>query len=154
MKRKTPREKKNLEYIKDHIPFAETVHGFRRSWPRKKARSNRAYRRRVHNLLATLHIRQEEDFTETANPEAVRREPVRKCYVVEPRGQVISRRITRRVEGTAINFFKREYDHIRDRHRFAGFLTSQVGGRTESSRRLALYLHELMDPSQKNISAH
>jgi hypothetical protein len=49
---KSPQEKKQLEYSKDHFTFSETPHAFPRQWRRKKARVNRQYRRKSDELLA------------------------------------------------------------------------------------------------------
>ena len=50
--RRSPQEKKQLEYTRDHFTFAEHVHAFRKQWPLKKALSNRKYRRKSDELLA------------------------------------------------------------------------------------------------------
>lgn len=51
--RKTPQEKKRLEYTKDHFTFGEhSSRMFPRTWKRKKARTNREYRRKTEQLLA------------------------------------------------------------------------------------------------------
>ena len=45
---KTPKEKKRLSYKKDHVvDGGENDKSFRKNWPRKKARLNRAHRRKV-----------------------------------------------------------------------------------------------------------
>lgn len=50
--RKSPREKKDLEFKKDHFTFAKSQHGFRKAWPLKKALANREYRRKSEELLS------------------------------------------------------------------------------------------------------
>ena len=45
---KNPQEKKRLSYKKDHVvDGGENDKSFRKKWPRKKARINRAHRRKV-----------------------------------------------------------------------------------------------------------
>ena len=44
-RRKTPQEKKELEY-QESRPLVEVPHGFRKSWPKKKALVNRATRQK------------------------------------------------------------------------------------------------------------
>jgi hypothetical protein len=141
MKRKTPREKKNLEYIKDHITLTESVHGARKTWPRKEARATRTHRRRVRQILTSFQARHEEDVPDELNPKSVRRRRVHKLGVL-PFAEVLGRRMEQRLAGTIGSFFLRGYDPIRDRENFALFLASQVGGRTENSRKLALYLQD------------
>ena len=106
MRRRTPQEKKNLEYTKDHVdPAHNSVHGFRKNWPRKKARVNRAYLRRIHSLTVSVMARQKEDFPDEANPAVVQRELVRKVLRVKPYGEVVRSRLAGRIERTGRNFF-------------------------------------------------
>jgi len=45
---KTPQEKKRLSYKRDHVvDGGENDKSFRKKWPKKKARINRAHRRKV-----------------------------------------------------------------------------------------------------------
>jgi hypothetical protein len=50
--RKSPQQKKELEYTRDHFTFAKHVHAFRKEWPLKKALANRELRRKGDELLA------------------------------------------------------------------------------------------------------
>jgi hypothetical protein len=50
--KKSPQQKKALEYTRDHFTCGESAHGFRRTWPRKKTRMNREYRRKSEELLS------------------------------------------------------------------------------------------------------
>jgi hypothetical protein len=50
--RKSPQEKKQLEYTRDYFSCGESVHGSRKTWPRKKAFTNREYRRKSDELLS------------------------------------------------------------------------------------------------------
>jgi hypothetical protein len=67
---KSPQEKNRLAYDHDHVTLAEYPHGFRRTWPRKKAKAQRAARRKVRQALKTTG-----DQAATAD---VRRKRVRK----------------------------------------------------------------------------
>ncbi len=49
--RKSPQVKKQLEYSSDHFTFSNAPHAFRKSWKRKKANTNREYRRKSDELL-------------------------------------------------------------------------------------------------------
>lgn len=49
---KTPQQKKELAVKKDHFVRAEHPHAFRKNWPRKKARTNRDYRRKTEEILS------------------------------------------------------------------------------------------------------
>ncbi|HEV2324092.1 MAG TPA: hypothetical protein VGS10_09075 [Terracidiphilus sp.] len=50
--RKSPQQKKASEYTRDHFTCGESAHGFRKTWPRKKALLNREYRRKSDELLS------------------------------------------------------------------------------------------------------
>lgn len=53
---KSAPQKKQLSYERDHFSPAEYPKGFRKNWPRKKARANRTFRRKVAQLVdASLH---------------------------------------------------------------------------------------------------
>jgi hypothetical protein len=67
---KSPVDKKRLVYDRDHVTPAEYPHAFRKQWPRKKAKAERAARRKVRQVLQASG----EDTAATV----VRREPVRK----------------------------------------------------------------------------
>ncbi len=50
--RKSPQEKKQLEYTRDHLySGGESAHGFRKTWPLKKALANREFRQKSGQLL-------------------------------------------------------------------------------------------------------
>jgi hypothetical protein len=140
----TPREKKQLEYKKDHAIGAEYPHTFRRSWPRKEAAARRAFRRKVRQLNATLEAHREDNFPDGAEPEAIRRRQVQK-WGAPPMGEVIPRRIENRLLRTGWNFFKSTYNEASDRERFSAFLASVVIGRTQQSERLASLFRQALD---------
>lgn len=51
-KKKTPQEKKEAAYEKDHYTFPwASPHGFRKTWKKKKSHVNRVVRRKSKNLL-------------------------------------------------------------------------------------------------------
>jgi hypothetical protein len=53
--RKSPQEKKQLEYTKDHFTFGwQSSRSFPQTWSRKKARVNRQYRRKSEEVLAEM----------------------------------------------------------------------------------------------------
>jgi hypothetical protein len=146
-RRRTPAEKKQLEYTKDHVNSAEYPHAFRKSWPRKKAKASRAYRHKIVQLSSKLVTRQEEDFLDEESPEIVRRREVKK-WSVAPMGMIVQGRLEDRIRRTAWNFFREPYDSTRHRERFAKFLASQIDGTTENSRRLALLFQAALSGPQ------
>lgn len=51
--RKSPQQKKKLEYEKGHFTFTNAPHAFPKSWRQKKAHANRQSRRKSEELLAS-----------------------------------------------------------------------------------------------------
>ena len=49
--RKSPQQKKRLEYDKDHFTFSESPHAFPKQWRRKKTQATRENRRKSDELL-------------------------------------------------------------------------------------------------------
>jgi hypothetical protein len=153
-RRKTPQEKKANEYTKDHLVLkgmaVRVSSRFRRTWPRKKAIANRAYRRMMRQLSDAQMMQVDEDFASHPHPDTTTRERVRKWVgTVVPLGQIVQDRIGRRAISSAQSFFWHDYDTTQDRVRFSAFLQSRVAGRTAKSRLLALYLRELMEPANE-----
>jgi len=144
--RYSPPEKKDRAYREDHVVTSEYPHAFRRQWPRKKARSHRAYRRRVNQLLGRLPEthNDEDDRREDSTAESVRRTIARKDGVITLREYVI-RTHERRVRTTAWNFFKTPYDASTHRPRFAAFLSEITKGDTPYLREVATFFGDMLD---------
>jgi hypothetical protein len=139
-----PTEKKTLAYREDHRYPAEYPHAFRTTFPRKKARANRKYRRQVRQILDDSRdlIR---DGSESSSP-PVRREYVRKWAVV-PLGAWVTDRRDWRLRRVAWNYFKSPYDPVAPREPFAAFLTQVMATDTPATLVLARYFHELLYPT-------
>jgi hypothetical protein len=94
-RRRTPREKKALSYVRDRVSHgAKARHTFRKSWPRKKAAAQRAYRRKLQAEAGALVRGFESDQTTTA-PQ-VRWRPVRKWPAPTLREWIQNRQLERR----------------------------------------------------------
>lgn len=150
MRRRTPQEKKEFEYTKDHVTIASLVHGTRKTWPRKEARATRTHRRRIRQILTSFQASHDEDVPDQFDPKSVRRKQVYKWGVI-PLAEALNHRRDQRLAGTVRSFLLGNYDTAYAREHFVAFLSSQVGGRTEHPKELALYLQELMDIPQKYI---
>ncbi len=91
---KSAPQKKQLSYERDHFSPGKYPKGFRKNWPRKKARANRAFRRKVAQLVdASLH-RNASSSDELA-VEHVKREHVEK-WVIETLRERVERTQVRR----------------------------------------------------------
>jgi hypothetical protein len=144
--RRNPQEKKALAYRKDHEVQAEFPHAFRRQWPRNKARSQRAFRRRVQQLLAQVHAvpTDEDDASGAIQAEAFRRKQVRKWGVITLRERVEAA-YEQRICTTAWNFFKKPYRREEHRERFAAFLETITASITPYLRDVACFLGDVLD---------
>jgi hypothetical protein len=91
-RRKSPQEKKRLETSRDFVSPSEYPHAFRKGWPRKEARAERARRRASRQEMRGLLSEEEQEATR----EGPAREPVRK-WGARPLGEDIGDKIARRV---------------------------------------------------------
>jgi hypothetical protein len=95
-KKKTPHEKKQAEYEKDHYTFAwHSPRGFRKTWKKKKNYGNRVVRRKSKNLLHNvegLSLNElgpvEESFTAELFRKGLSRKKVRETGVVNLRQKI------------------------------------------------------------------
>lgn len=95
-KKKTPPEKKQAEYEKDHYTFAwHSPRGFRKTWKKKKNYRNRVVRRKSKNLLHEvegLSMKElgpvEESFTAELFRKGLSKKKVRKTGVVNLRKKI------------------------------------------------------------------
>jgi hypothetical protein len=95
-KKKTPPEKKEAEYEKDHFTFARhSPRGFRKTWKKKKNYQNRVVRRKSKNLLHEvqgLSLNElgpvEESLTAELFRKGLTKKKVRKAGVVNLREKI------------------------------------------------------------------
>lgn len=95
-KKKTPREKKEAAYERDHYTFAwYSPRGFRKTWKKKKNYRNRVVRRKAKNLLGSIQDSSldglspdAESLTSELFQKGLTRMRLRKCGVVNLREKV------------------------------------------------------------------
>jgi hypothetical protein len=135
MRRRSPPEKKQLAYERDHPTYAEYPHALRRTWPKKKAIAQRSFRRRVKLALATGHDRALAD---------VRRDGMRK-WSPPSLDECVRDKLHGRAYRIAYNFFKRPYVSEIHREPFTRFLEALMEERRGKARdhacAMALNLH-------------
>jgi len=109
--RKSPQEKKELEYTRDHFTGGwHSSRMFPRTWRRKKARANRQYRRRSEELLAPAKPGMAaddmdsiaEDLTAARFQKSVGRKRLHKVGTVTV-GEKVKRKLERREEAIGRN---------------------------------------------------
>jgi hypothetical protein len=89
-KKKTPKEKKDAAYEKDHYTFAgNSPRGFQKSWKKKKNRVNRVVRRKSKDLLHSVEglsytelSPEQESFTDQLFRKGLDKKKLRKIGVV------------------------------------------------------------------------
>jgi hypothetical protein len=147
---KSPQQKKALFYQKDHHVTAEYPQSFARTWPRKKARANRKYRRQVRQILAESATQDEREDQGAVSLRSlpVRRDPVRKWGPPLSMREWVTSRLENRLRRTAWNYFRQPYDRGRHRERFIGFLKEITAGQSEYSRQFARCMNELLEPPE------
>jgi len=119
--RKSPQQKKELEYTKDHFAggFNSSAHGFAKGWRRKKAHVNREYRRKSDELLASLKPGLQAQDAETISDEltpthlqkSVTRKRLHKIGVITM-GERVKNRLQRRAE--AVGRKVQQHQHFDD----------------------------------------
>lgn len=114
-KRKSPQEKKQLEFTRDHFSGGyNSARGFSKGWRRKKARVNREYRRKSDELLAPIKPGLEADDAEMISGElttahfqkSVSRKRLRKIGVIS-----IGERVKERLEHRSKTVSRRVHQH-------------------------------------------
>ncbi|HET9373974.1 MAG TPA: hypothetical protein VFO40_03320 [Chthoniobacterales bacterium] len=118
--RKSPQQKKQLEYARDHFSGGfNSARDFHKGWRRKKARVNRQYRRKSDELLASVKPGLDagdaevvsEDITAPRFQKSVSRKRLKKIGVITM-GERVKCRLQRRDEAVKRRVLEREYyDH-------------------------------------------
>ena len=100
MTRKSPQEKKRLSYLKDRRnTYAENSKSSRRAIRRNKGDANRANRHHTRQGIAQATGSANPDISEAAETKVLGRRPRRWAKIPdEPLGQVIQRKLARRVK--------------------------------------------------------
>lgn len=152
--RKPPDERKAEEYAKEvRYKAWHSAQADRRNRPLVKAIELRRERRKVREVLPLAEDPETTEQAETAMDAATRHHKWHGRYsstaiVME---EWLADRRRRRVDQTARNFFKDEYDPAEDREPFSRFLADVMSGGTQDSVELARLFRELLelDPFEK-----
>jgi hypothetical protein len=111
---KTPPEKKQAEYERDHYAFAwHSPHGFRKTWKKKKNYRNRVVRRKSKNLLHEAEGRSlrelgpnEESFTSERFRKGLSKKTVHKSGIVNLREKIQTKKERSENRGETRKAFK------------------------------------------------
>ncbi len=155
MGRKSPQEKKNLKYQKERR--AGALHGYVKSYPKTKARINRASRHEANTILKGAGIESLESAAEVADEQAITRERLRhsverapgadfKAYQYTLREWVESRLEGRVRSAGRDRYFSHRYDSATHRERFCKYLQNILSGRSAKSAEVARFYGEALSP--------
>jgi transcriptional accessory protein Tex/SPT6 len=154
MARRTPPEKKALQYKKERR--TGSLHGYVKSYPDTKARINRAYRHEANATLRTVSIESLETAVEVTDEQAITRERLQQSIKRAPGGDFkayphtlnewVKARVDGRVQRAGDRYFSETYSSAVHRKRFKRYLQTLLSGRSSGSAKVASYYKELLDP--------
>jgi len=150
-KLRTPQEKKQIAYKKDHHNSVENPHLFRKFWPRKKARANQEYRHKINQMLVEVEGTSALEDLDNIHPEFVNRPVVRKWYGSTQNRKWVENRLSFRIYRTAWNYFKKPYNSELHRQEFCGFLTAITTGQKGRTLELAHFINQYLNPPEMEI---
>ena len=156
MARKNPLEKKELTYKKERRTGA--VHGYVKSYPRVKARINRASRHEANAVLKGAGIESLDSAFEITDAEAITRERLRYSVEHAPGDHFkaypytlkewVDDRLKYRVQFAGRDkYFAEDYSSAKHRKRFGRYLRTIMSGGTARSAALARFYGEVLNPS-------
>jgi hypothetical protein len=156
MGRKTPQEKKDLQYKKDRR--AGAVHGYVKSYPRTKARINRAPRHEANAILRDAGIKSLENAVEVIDEQAITRERLQHSVERAPGADFKAHQHTlrewvdSRLEGRLQfagrdRYFARPYNTAMHRERFCKYLQAILSGRSARAAAVARFYRKVLSPS-------
>jgi len=119
----TTQEKKAYAYQREHFDTAEYPHLFRRSWPKKKARAQRAYRRKVKQSLETFLTQDIDKLEVQSRLSQIQKEMPEKWLVLTLRAWLDVRR-GQRTHRLARHLFRIRYNAEAHQSRFSSLLAS------------------------------
>lgn len=159
MARRTPQEKKALSYKKEGRTGSS--HGWVKSYPKIKARINRAYRHEANATLRNVSIESLESAVGLIDEQAITRERLQHSLKSVPGGDFkayrrslkewVNSRVDGRIQLAGNRFFADAYNSAVHRKRFKRYLQTLVAGRSVRSARVANYYKEVLDPPNSYV---
>jgi hypothetical protein len=157
MARKNPQEKKELNYKKERRTGA--AHGYVKSYPKVKARINRASRHEANAVLKGAGIGSLDSAVEITDAEAITRERLQhsvehapgndfKAYAYTLKEWVNSRLEYRVQFAGRDKYFAEDYNSDKHRKGFGRYLRTILSGSTAKSAELARFYGEVLNPSK------
>jgi hypothetical protein len=153
MRTKSPQEKKDLKYKKERR--TGSLHGYVKSYPKTKARINKASRRETNAVLRSAGIVSLENAIEVTDVQAITRERLEHSierapgtdYKAHP--HTLKEWVTTRLEGrvrlAGDRYFAETYNSEAHRKRFGKFLQTLLSGRSAKSAEAARFYGEVLN---------
>jgi hypothetical protein len=154
MKQKTPQEKKELRYKKERRTGSS--HGYVKSYPKTKARINRAARHEANTALKSVAIESSEQAVEVTDEQSITPERLQRSIKRVPGGDFkaypyklkewVEKRLEGRVNSAGIRYFAEPYNSAAHRKRFRKHLQTILSGRSATSAVVARFYEEVLNP--------
>ena len=155
MKSKTPQVKKELLYQKERR--TGSLHGYVKTYPKTKARINRASRHEANTALKSAGIESSEQAVEVTDDQAITRERLQRSIKRVPGGDFKARphklkewvenRLEGRVKFAGDRYFAESYNSAVHRKRFRKHLQTILSGRSANSAVVARFYEDVLNPS-------
>jgi len=139
-----PEKKKRLSYERDRVTDAEYPHAHRKSGPRKKVSLHQWQRGRDRQVLSAV-AHGDADLDAPLSDELSIKPKYEKVIGTTPLGEVVTRKLDRRIKRAGWNFFKRPYQSEHDRQPFCAFVSALTEGASETSAAVAAQFQQRLD---------
>jgi hypothetical protein len=163
MRAKNPQEKKALKYKKERRTGSS--HGYIKSYPKTKARINKASRHEANTVLKTAGIVSLENAIEVTDLQAITRERLQHSIERTSGGDFkahslnlkewVDQQSESRVQSTGRDrYFARPYNSELHRKRFGKYLQTLLSGRSAKSAQVASFYGKVLTPSGVEEERH
>ena len=159
MKRKTPQVKKELLYEKERR--TGSLHGYVKTYPKTKARINRASRHEANVALKSASIESAEQAVAVTDDQAITRERLQRSIKRVPGGDFKARpfklkewvknRLEGRVQFAGDRYFAESYNSATHRKKFRKHLQTILSGRSATSAVVAKFYEDVLNPSNHEV---
>lgn len=144
---RSPQEKKDLAYKKDHRVKAKRSAAAEKDSPTQKVYTNRSYRHKVEQILHSIETGVADEDLQNLPADAlpVRRPQVKKANPV-PLRNAVKISLSNRVRYRLRSFCRTPYNSEQHKESFTNFLNFEIKNRTAYARELAFYLEKMLSP--------
>ena len=155
MRTKSPQQKKELKYKKERR--TGSLHGYVKSYPKTKARINKASRHEANAVLRGAGIMSLDNAIEVTDVQAITRERLQHSIESEPgtnfkaHPHTLKEWVTTRLEGrvqlAGERYFAETYDSETHRKKFGKYLQTILSGRSAKAAEAARFYEAVLNAS-------